>query len=274
MTKYDLLKLVVSKLRSEVQFEIADMIATYKRLDLINMSWRKIDNLVTGAWNIVSRRPTSYYSRLNLVDYVPDQAAGNPAVPFTSHAGIAEATAPCTNKTLKCQRFDDDGSVCNDGFTWTAEEQMLHKRLEYKSTPKSCPRHKQPPRQYANSKCRKNTSGAPSECDYADVERCKLFQAGKYGFGDQRKFAHADDQLAIAHPSTVSDDDEGPIVWHMLLEDEDLTDRHVHSIPNPNNDTDNAIYQLAAPTIKWYGKFCTTASLIGDCWKIILLVTG
>ena len=128
---------------------------------------------------------------------------------------------------------------------------MLHKRLGYTSTPESCPRHKQSHRQYVNSKCRKVTNGAPSECDYAGIEKCKLFQAGKCGFGDQCKFAHADDQLAIAHPSTVPDDDEGPIVWHMLLEDDDPADRHMHSIPNPDNGTDNAICRLAAPAIEW-----------------------
>ena len=245
MTKYDLLKLIVSKLRSEVQYEIADMIAINNTFDLINMDWRKIDTLVTDAWNIVSRRPASYYSRLNLVDHTPDQAAGSATVPFTSHAAITQATAPCTNKTLKCQRFNDDGSMCNDDFTWTAEEQMLHKRLGYTSTPKSCPRHKQPLRQYANTKCRRVTDGAPSECDNADIEKCKLFQVGKCGFGDQCKFVHGSDQLAIAHPSIAPEDDEDPIIWHMLLQEEEP------SIPNPDNDIDNAIYQLDAPAIEW-----------------------
>ena len=129
---------------------------------------------------------------------------------------------------------------------------MLHKRLGYTSTPKSCPRHKQPPRQYANAKCRRVTGGAPPECDNADIEKCKLFQAGKDGFGDQCKFVHADNQLAIAHPSTMPEDDEGGhIVWHMLLEEEDLIERHTHPIPNPDNDIDDAIYQLDAPAIEW-----------------------
>ena len=98
ITKYDLLKLIVSKLKSEIQYEIANMIVIDSTIDLMNMDWRKIDTLVTDAWNIVSRRPASYYSHLNLVDYVPDQAA----VPFTNHAAITQATAPCANKTLKC----------------------------------------------------------------------------------------------------------------------------------------------------------------------------
>ena len=196
------------------------MIAIDSTNDLINMDWRKIDTLVTDAWNIVSRRPASYYSQLNLVDYDPDQAA----VLFTNHAAITQATAPCANKILKCQRFNDDGLICNDDFIWTAKEQILHKRLGYTSIPKSCPRHKQPTRQYANTKCRNVTDGAPSECDNvnADIEKCKLFQARKCGFGDQCKFVHSGDQLAIAHPSTMTDEDEeGHIVWHMLVEDED-----------------------------------------------------
>ena len=55
VAKYDWLKLIVSKLKSKVQYEIANMIAIDNTLDLINMDWRKIDTLVTDAWNIVSR---------------------------------------------------------------------------------------------------------------------------------------------------------------------------------------------------------------------------
>jgi hypothetical protein len=185
MTNYDLLKLIVSKLCSKVQYEIAEVIATNKTLDLINMDWRGIDSIVTDAWDIVSRRPASYYSKLDLVPYTSGQAAADAAAPFTNHAAITQATAMCTNKTLKCQRFNEDGSACNEEFVWTAEEQMLHKRLGYTSTPKSCPKHKQPPRHYASDKCPKITSGAPAECGNAGVEKCRLFQAGKCGFGDQ-----------------------------------------------------------------------------------------
>ena len=162
------------------------------------------------------------------MDYVPDQAA----VPFTNHAAITQATAMCTNKTLKCQRFNEDGSACNEDFVWTAEEQMLHKRLGYTSTPKSCPKHKQPPRHYANDKCPKITGGAPADCGNAEVEKCRLFQARKCGFGDQCKFSHCEgenkDQLAIAYPAVITDteddSDDDLIVWHMHLEDDDYDD--------------------------------------------------
>jgi hypothetical protein len=232
MTMYDLLKTIVSKLRAEVQYEVAEVIATSKTLDLINMDWRGIDSIVTDAWDIVSRRPTSYYSKLDLVPYTSSQATTEATAPFTNHAAITRATAICTNKTLKCQRFNEDGSACNEDFVWTAEEQMLHKRLGYTSTPKSCPKHKQPPRHYANDKCPKITGGAPADCGNAEVEKCRLFQAGKCGFGDQCKFSHCGgenkNQLAIAHPSTMTDTeddaDDDLIVWHMHLEDDDYDD--------------------------------------------------
>ena len=69
--------------------------------------------------------------------------------------------------------------------------------------------------------------------------------------GDQCNFAHDDGQLAITHHSAIPDDEEGPIVWHMLLEDEAIIERHMHPITNPDNDTDNDIYQLDAPAIEW-----------------------
>ena len=142
------------------------------------MNWCMIDDLITNAWSIVSRRPASYYDRLGLTSNPPIQAsATTAAAPFASHGAITEAAAMAEDKTLQCQRRNDDGFVCNADFIWPAEEQMLHKRLGYSNIPKSRPKHKQPPRTYTGSNC----SGDATKCDKAFVEKCRLFQAGKCG---------------------------------------------------------------------------------------------
>ena len=51
------------------------------------------------------------------------------------------------------------------------------------------------------------------------VEKCKLFQAGRCNCGDQCKFAHTTEQLAIAHPSVIEEGDEEDdlIVWQAYV---------------------------------------------------------
>ena len=89
---------------------------------------------------------------------------------------------------------------------------MLHKRLGYTSIPKSCPRHKQPPRTYASQKC-------TGECDGAEVEKCELYQRGICTYGVKCKIARVDGQLAIAHPFVVEEEDEEDdlIVWQAYM---------------------------------------------------------
>ena len=78
---------------------------------------------------------------------------------------------------------------------------------------------------YANAPCRKPEviSGASEDRDWHGVEICKLFQAGKCGFGDQCKFSHSgkpDDQLAIARPASMEEEEEEiriPISWSAIM---------------------------------------------------------
>ena len=88
-----------------------------KTIDLRKLDWRQIEDLVSDAWGTASRRPKSFYERLNLTADKPavngDQPPTHDAIPFSSHAVAAEQ---CSDKTLKCQRYTDDGSICNDDF--------------------------------------------------------------------------------------------------------------------------------------------------------------
>jgi hypothetical protein len=148
-------------------------------------------------------------------------------MPYTAHPGhlAAVTDSEVKDKTLKCARFTDEGRLCNADFTWTAREQLLHKCLGYTSIPKSCPLHKpQRNSSYANAPCRKVTSGAPEDCDWNDVEKCKLFQAGKCGFGDQCKFSHSetsDEPLAFAHPISMEEEDDTMICWSAIMPEEE-----------------------------------------------------
>ena len=221
ITMYDLLELIKNKLKPEVRYEINDSIATDKTIDLMDLDWRGIEDLVSDAWGLVSRRPGAYYAHLNLTANPPDQDLTNhTAIQYTSHAGTTEATAITEDKTLKCLRSTDDGTICNADFVWTVREQLLHQRLGYTSTPKSCPKHKRPPRVYASGKC----SGDPEKCDDVATEKCLLYQRGVCTYGDRCKFSHveSDKQLAIAHPSTMEEEeDETLVAWHMHIDEGD-----------------------------------------------------
>jgi len=153
-----------------VQHEINDLTATRKDLDLRKIEWYDIEELISDAWGTASRRPKSYYDRIIQAEPATQAkpAASTDIVPYTAHPGhlAAVTEVEVKDKTLKCARFTDEGKLCNADFTWTAREQLLHKRLGYTSIPKSCPLHKpQRNSSYANAPCRKVTSGAPEDCD-------------------------------------------------------------------------------------------------------------
>ena len=58
------------------------------------------------------------------------------------------------------------------------------------------------------------------------MEMCKLFQAGKCGFGDQCKFSHSGkEQLAVAHPALMEEEEDAPISWSAIVcEEEEVID--------------------------------------------------
>ena len=54
---YDMLELVKNKLRPEVRHEINESIATDKTVNVMDLTWRKIEDLVSDAWGLVLLRP-------------------------------------------------------------------------------------------------------------------------------------------------------------------------------------------------------------------------
>ena len=153
-------------------------------------------------------------------------------------AATTQAKADFTDKTLQCHRFNNDGTKCNADFIWSAGEQLLHKRLGYVSTPKSCTMHKPTSRIFANDKCKHSKRGAPSECDFNQIEqwkehqKCRLYRRGACMYGYQCKFSHAPDQPVSAHQAIMPNNHgqlaiesaKEPILWQMHLVNSDDED--------------------------------------------------
>ena len=74
MTMYDLLKLTKTKLPYAIRHEMDGVTANDKTIDLRQMTWRKIEDLITTAWGTASRRPEGYHDRINSA---PNEAAPN-----------------------------------------------------------------------------------------------------------------------------------------------------------------------------------------------------
>jgi hypothetical protein len=97
------------------------------------------------------------------------------------------------DRTLVCERLNEDGTTCGDSFVFNTAEQLRFKQLGYKNLPKSCPKHRgqkpqqNAPRVYAGNKC-----NAGEDCNDAAFHQCREVQAGICRFSDQCKFSHAD----------------------------------------------------------------------------------
>ena len=95
------------------------------------------------------------------------------------------------------------------------------------------------------------TGDDPSECSNAEIEKCKLFQAGKCSFGDQCKYAHSNNWRS-AHPmlwiQEEADDflSSTPIIWHAHEDIWHMPDSF------PINEEDRAPCQAASgPIVIW-----------------------
>ena len=64
MTNYDVFNLIKSKVRPQVRYEIGEIIATKKDIDLRNLHWKDINDLISDAWGTASRRKISYYDHI------------------------------------------------------------------------------------------------------------------------------------------------------------------------------------------------------------------
>ena len=143
MTNYDLFNLIKQKMDAQVRYEVDEITATRKSLDLRKLEWQDIEEMISDAWGTASRRPKTYYDRIIPIDQPHKPATSKDNVPFTAHPGhlAAVTDGAFKDKTLKCARITDTGAICNDEFTWSSQAQQLHKRLGYSSVPKFCPLH-------------------------------------------------------------------------------------------------------------------------------------
>ena len=124
----------------------------------------------------------------------------------TMHAALhPSAHDSLSDKTLVCERFNEDGSTCGDSFVFSTAEQLRFKQLGFKNQPKSCPKHRglkpasNSPRQYVADKCK-----AGDNCNNADFHQCREFQAGVCKFGDQCKFSHS--EIPTIHNDVIPED--------------------------------------------------------------------
>ena len=100
MTAYDLYKLVKTKLSPTIRHEMDDVTAVKKTIDLRRLDWGQIEDLVIDVWGTASRRPRSYYTRLEIdSDEIKDQQPTQDVVPFASHA----AETACSDKLQDSQ---------------------------------------------------------------------------------------------------------------------------------------------------------------------------
>ena len=91
------------------------------------LEWKDIEDMISDAWGTASRRPKTYYDWILQTDQPPKPVASRDIVPFTAHPGhlAAVTEGEFKDKTLKCARSTDTGTICNAEFTWSAQEQQL-----------------------------------------------------------------------------------------------------------------------------------------------------
>ena len=57
ITTYDLFLLTKSKLKPDVRYEVEEIAAHQKTVDLKTMAWGDAEDIISDAWGISSRRP-------------------------------------------------------------------------------------------------------------------------------------------------------------------------------------------------------------------------
>ena len=93
MTNYDVFNLIKSKVRPQVRYEIGEIIATKKDIDLRNLQWKDINDLISDARGTASRRKISYYDHTIQASDTdqpakPAALASRDIVPPTAHPSL------------------------------------------------------------------------------------------------------------------------------------------------------------------------------------------
>ena len=176
----------------EIQYEIDDLLVDGDSAQLA-CDWLFIDDTISKAWLKYSRRPAGYYDGiLQLLDTNhPKQSTASAP---TMHAALHPSTHDSLeDKTLVCERLNEDGTTCGESSEFNKAAQLRFKQLGYKHLPKSCFKHRgQKPQQNAPRVYASDKFNAGEDCNDAAFHRCREFQAGICTFGDHCKLTNAD----------------------------------------------------------------------------------
>ena len=194
--------MVREKLPKEIQFEINNILADGDCLDQLNCDWHYIDDTVTKAWLKFPRRPSRHYDGIVqlMVPNHPEPTA-TPTMHATMHPSAHDSLV---DMTLTCERYNEDGSICGDKFTFNTAEQLRYKQLGFKNLPKSCMKHRGQKPQEAPKQCTNGPCKAGDKCSSLEYKICREHQAGISRYGDKCKNVHPD--VPTAHDATISED--------------------------------------------------------------------
>ena len=140
---YDLFGLIKKKLPKDFVLRSMDgLLADGDSENQLDCDWKYIDDTVSKAWLKVSRRPKGYHDGILQLLH-PNHPEPMPDSVPTMHAALhPSAHDSLSDKTLVCERFNEDGSTCGDSFVFSTAEKLRFKQLGFKNQPKSCPKHR------------------------------------------------------------------------------------------------------------------------------------
>ena len=202
ITYYDLFILVKKDPCSEIRYEIDSILIDGDYTRVLSSPLIGTLLMIRSQRRGSSTQVRGYYDGiLQLRDPDHPEQAQDATAP-TMHAALhPSAHDLLSDRTLVCERLNEDDTTCGDSFVFRIAEQLQFEHLGYKS----CPKHRgrkprqNTPRAYAADKC-----NAGDNCNNADFHECREFKAGICRFGDECELSHSD--TPTGHNTAMPDD--------------------------------------------------------------------